>query len=406
MPGRVTDTRPKRYAILLADRLVIYETESSRLAEAAFELFSSTTVTLETGQMTLRTPEAHGQPNVQELVLLEAEDADARNSLHGWRTAISDTIAQRPAYCARAADARIWDLPQEGSRRFFSGLAVAIAPSTDSRHMQSSQACAVEGCGGNAAEQCHRCVRYICIYCSGHSVLSFGHVVFASPSSFATPRHFNACIECIEDAVGRVEESVTGEVQMKALEILNAKLSTFEERLFDDGEKRALSSLHNEFERRERSAIQRHDRTIEHERVLLRQARNRADRIEQSPIVAAARYDEMRARYNELRAEIERTTGENLLLDLQIELSTVTADIEEQERVMIAAATRQSTELPQAEVDFVDEAGVGDVTNEDDRDSLSAVSEPQHHNQRGPHEALPLGISFPTKRGEARQVQR
>lgn len=113
--GRVADTWPKRYAVLLADRLVIYETESSRVADAAFELLGSTTVQLEANRMMLRTPAAHGQQSAQELVLLEAEDAGANSSLHEWCTAISNTIARRPApYCGRAADTRISYQPDEG----------------------------------------------------------------------------------------------------------------------------------------------------------------------------------------------------------------------------------------------------------------------------------------------------
>jgi hypothetical protein len=231
--------------------------------------------------------------------------------------------------------------------------------------------------------------------------------VYAPPSNFAIPRRFNACIECIEDAVERVAESVTGIEQMRALDILSSKLHAFEERLFHNGATLALTSLRHDFERRERGAEQTHDQRMRREKMLLRQA------------LARVKKTNLLARRTELLAEMKRTTDADLLSLLNIHLQDIMAQakLDEQDWANIAAATRQSTE-PGAEVYCDDDANERDVTSGDIRSGLSAVAERaqefvgnaernimvaaahQHHHTSLQQE----GISFLTKCGEARQV--
>jgi hypothetical protein len=202
---------------------------------------------------------------------------------------------------------------------------------------------------------------------------------------------------------------------MKAFNILSGKLQAFEKCLLRDGATRALSSLHDEFARRYQGA--EHGRLMRHEQAHLRRALACAERNESSPVVSEARCTELLSRHDELTAAINQTTDENLLAGLVIELSTITAALHEQEQASIAAAMRQSTEPPQADMDSVESADGDDLedvaSNEAPQAEVyfvngtpSAVSVLQQHDQPHPHQDLPMGISFPTERGEARQVQR
>ena len=279
MPGGfVREPGIWRYFVLSADKLAIYDAA----AETPFPLTAYSTACIQHSQLSLRTPDARRD---KELVL-GAPAGAAPPYLEEWCDAISSVIAAlstsppypalstSPPYEPSAGDVRIIASSQPNPSPV-TGLAVAMCAEAALLPKGSVGRCMVRSCSRaivptegqprhHASHQCGRCGRVVCLRCGDYEAFSFEEVVIdeAWRVEFTRPETFRLCVECFEDAVGRIEARPQVEEDGPLRSALADKLDAYEAEEQRDRCGEVEAEEEARFQQEESVAAQAHEREM------------------------------------------------------------------------------------------------------------------------------------------------
>ena len=406
--GGITLPRLQRYLVLVMDRLLMYNSDST--PEASFDLTHSTRVVMEGEWLVVSTP-ADVEGEIGHVLRLTIDtEKDPQADLSQWLQLIQDAIShQPPPYQASAMHVRIFGVPEEGPTGF-TGLAVAVCAAADLDCAASiSPICAIDGCHENAQVHCSRCGRMVCKSCGDYSVFSFQETVAGRRRNFKVPRRFRMCCECIEDAIGRIEENTVSQMEVKACAMLTSKLDAFEERLCREGIARAREHLKYSFEQREARAAELHAMKIRRMQRRLEREEAAVQALVSDPIIAASRLNELQLQRDALNEQRQMEVDEEALLRLTAEISAFDAQLEEADRHLQRLVEQSSADpSPQQASGQHDEEASQESSIEDDEleEFVPAreLSETDVTSRGDGPSCLLLGLCLPSERGLERQV--